>query len=281
MYNAPVEWTLIVAFASLAAGFLGSMMGIGGGVIIVPTLAGFLGVDIRLAVGASLVAVTATSSAAAAAFVRDKLTNVRLAIFLESATTTGAVIGVMVASHAPRRLLALMFIAVLLFAAYNIFRRRHAGHLPVGSGGKWENRLELSSSYVDESTGQEIVYGMRHIPVGWFLMLLAGMMSGMLGIGAGVLKVPTMDAAMGLPAKASSATSNFMIGVTAASGAVTMYFMGYVNPMLAAPVVMGVFLGALAGSRLMPKVKDGRIRLLFVLVLLAAATEMTIKQFKG
>jgi len=276
-----MEWIFIVTITSIAAGFLGSMMGIGGGVIIVPTLAGLLGVDIRLAVGASLVAVTATSSAAATAFIRDNLTNVRLAIFLESATTSGAVIGVIIGSHAPKRLLAILFILILLFAAYNIFRRRHMGHLPVGSGGKWEKKLALSGSYVDESTGQTIDYGMHRIPLGWFLMMLAGMMSGMLGIGAGVLKVPTMDAAMGLPAKASSATSNFMIGVTAASGAVTMYFMGYVNPLLTAPVVMGVFLGSLVGSRLMPKVKDGRIRLLFVLVLLAAAIEMTIKQFKG
>lgn len=276
-----MEWTAIVALASIAAGFLGSMMGIGGGVIIVPTLAGLLGVDIRLAVGASLVAVTATSSAAATAFVRDNLTNVRLAIFLESATTSGAVIGVIVGSHVPKNILAMLFIMVLIFAAYNIFRRRHANHLPVGSGGDWERRLQLSGSYVDESTGQTIDYGMRHIPLGWFFMVLAGMMSGMLGIGAGVLKVPTMDAAMGLPAKASSATSNFMIGVTAASGAVTMYFMGYVNPLLTAPVVMGVFIGSVAGSRLMPKVKDGRIRLLFVIVLLAAALEMVIKQFKG
>lgn len=276
-----MEWLVIVALASIAAGFLGSMMGIGGGVIIVPTLAGLLGVDIRLAVGASLVAVTATSSAAAAAFVRDNLTNVRLAIFLESATTSGAVIGVIIGSHAPRRLLAMLFVGVLLFAAYNIFRRRHAGYLPVGSGGAWERRLNLAATYVDESTGLTIDYGMHRIPLGWGLMVLAGMMSGMLGIGAGVLKVPTMDAAMGLPAKASSATSNFMIGVTAASGAVTMYFMGYVNPLLTAPVVMGVFLGSLAGSRLMPRVKDGRIRLLFIVVLLAAAVEMTIKQFRG
>ena len=276
-----MEWLFIVALTSIAAGFLGSMMGIGGGVIIVPALAGLLGVDIRLAVGASLVAVTATSSAAATAFIRDNLTNVRLAIFLESATTSGAVIGVIIGSQVPRRMLAILFILVLLFAAWNIFRRRHAGHLPVGSGGKWESKLALAGSYVDESTGKTIDYGMRRIPLGWFLMLLAGMMSGMLGIGAGVLKVPTMDAAMGLPAKASSATSNFMIGVTAASGAVTMYFMGYVNPLLTAPVVMGVFLGSLAGSRLMPKVKDGRIRLLFVLILLAAAIEMAIKQFKG
>jgi len=276
-----VEWLFIVALTSIAAGFLGSMMGIGGGVIIVPALAGLLGVDIRLAVGASLVAVTATSSAAATAFIRDNLTNVRLAIFLESATTSGAVIGVIIGSQVPRRMLAILFILVLLFAAWNIFRRRHAGRPPVGSGGKWESKLALAGSYVDESTGKTIDYGMRRIPLGWFLMLLAGMMSGMLGIGAGVLKVPTMDAAMGLPAKASSATSNFMIGVTAASGAVTMYFMGYVNPLLTAPVVMGVFLGSLAGSRLMPRVKDGRIRLLFVLALLAAAIEMAIKQFKG
>ena len=140
--------------------------------------------------------------------------------------------------------------------------------------------MGLAASYRDEAAGREIEYGMRRVPLGWVLMLLAGMMSGMLGIGAGVLKVPTMDAAMGLPAKASSATSNFMIGVTAARGAVTMFFMGYVNPMLTAPVVMGVFLGSLAGSRLMPRVRDERLRLLFVAVLLAAAVEMTLKQFR-
>ena len=269
----------MIFFTSIVAGFFGAMLGIGGGVIIVPTLAGILGVDLKLAIAASLVAVTATSSAAAAAFVKDRLTNVRLAVFLESATTTGAVMGVLIGDFAPRKVLSMLFIGVLLLAAYNIYRRRHASPLPPGSGGWWEERLKLSGSYHDMAERRLVNYGMRRIPLGWLLMLFAGMLSGMLGIGAGVLKVPIMDSAMGLPAKASSATSNFMIGVTAASGAITMYFMGRINPLVAAPVAVGVFLGSFAGSRLMPQVKDNRIRLMFIGILLAAAVQMLRRQF--
>ena len=274
-----MHWTLILFAVSIVAGFISAMLGIGGGVIIVPTLAGILGVDIKLAVGASLVAVTATSSAAAAAFVKDKLTNIRLAIFLESATTTGAVTGVILGTLASRQLLSIIFIIILLLAAVNIYRRRHSRNLPPLSGGWWEKKLKLSGTYYDQAEGKEIAYGMRNIPLGWVLMLFAGLLSGMLGIGAGVLKVPIMDAAMGLPAKASSATSNFMIGVTAASGAITMYFMGRINPYIACPVALGVFLGSFFGSRYMPKVKDNKLRLLFIIVLLAAAFQMARRQF--
>ena len=268
---------VLVAFAgSVLAGALGSLLGLGGGIIVIPMLTLLLGVDIRYAIGASVVSVIATSSGAAAAFVRDGLTNRRVGLLLEMATTTGAVAGAFAAAFIAGQLLYVVFAVVLSYSAVAMFRRRHA-EVPQGMANHpWAERLRLASTY-PEAQGRRIAYHVAGVPLALVLMFIAGIVSGLLGIGSGALKVPAMDLAMRLPIKVSSATSNFMIGVTAAASAGVYFSRGNIVPIVAAPVALGVLLGALLGARAMLRLHSSRIREVFVVVLVVVALQMAAK----
>ncbi len=273
----PLLFTASAFGIAILAGLLGSLVGIGGGIIVVPALTLLFGIDIHYAIGASIVSVIATSSGAAAAYVRERMTNLRVAMALEVATTTGALVGAFIAGMVGGRWLFLIFGAMLGYSAIMMIRKRHeVDHTRVPRD-RLADRLRLHDSYYDESVGQQIHYRVTRTPIGFGLMWIAGVSSGLLGIGSGALKVPAMDLAMGLPIKVSTATSNFMIGVTAAASAGVYFSRGDVNPFVAAPVAVGVLIGATTGSRLLPKLKSRSIRLLFVAILLWISIQMLWK----
>ena len=271
-------FTLIVFVGSLLAGFLGALTGLGGGVVVVPLLTLLLGVDIRYAIGASLVSVIATSSGAAAAYVREGYSNIRIGMFLEVATTLGALLGAYLATRVHTSTIGIVFGLVLLFSAY--FSAREPKGLTAGDKpDALAHRLKLEGSYPTESGEQ--FYRARRVPLGFGMMFGAGTLSGLLGIGSGAVKVLAMDQAMQLPFKVSTTTSNFMIGVTAAASAGIYLSRGFLDPGLAMPVMLGVLAGSLLGARVLVKARVRSIRIVFSVVIVALALEMIWNSIKG
>jgi uncharacterized protein len=270
----PLASTLGLFGVSAGASALGGALGMASGVFIVPILTMFVGVDIHVAIGASIISVIACSCGSAAPFLRGRLTNVRLAIVLETATTLGAASGVLVSGVVPVPVLYAIFAIVLLASAWQMRRRRAVviadGDPPQG----WARRLD--AVYPDRALGRDVAYRVGRLPAGLGLMYAAGLLSALLGIGSGVLKIPAMDTALRLPIKVSSATSNFMIGVTAAASAGAYFMRGAIHPEIAGPVALGSVAGALLGARLLMVVSADKLRLFFVAVLLALAVQMSL-----
>src|SRR3954470_23911126 len=268
-----VVWAL---FASYLAGLLGSLLGLGGGIIIIPVLTLWLHIDIRYAIGASIVSVIATSSGAAASYVRDRLTNMRVAMVLELATTSGALTGAYLAGLLSARWLYIIFGVVLGYSSLVMIRKLSNPEFEsvVAKPAPWADYLRLHGSYYDERLGREIVYRVVSTRIGLGLMYVAGAISGLLGIGSGALKVPAMDLAMHMSIKVSTATSNFMIGVTAAASAGVYFMRGEIDPFIAAPVAVVVLIGAILGSKLLGKTKSSVIRIGFVAVLIWISIQM-------
>ena len=266
--------TLVLLLGSLLAGFLGSLSGLGGGMVIIPLLVLGLDVDIHYAIGTSLIAVIATSTATSCAYVKEGYSNVRIGIFLETATTVGALCGVAIGSMLPKTSLTLILAAFLFYTAYNSFTQS-----PIDIEGlpldKMATKLKLNGDYPLNGGYQK--YSAHNVPWGYFLMFIAGNIYGVLGLGAGVLKVVAMDQVMKLPFKVSTTTSNFMIGVTAAASAGLYIGMGYIDPVLTVPVVIGVTFGSFIGARLLPGANTQVLRRLFALLIVAIAIQMFIK----
>jgi uncharacterized membrane protein YfcA len=273
-----LAFSLLVALGSFAGGLLGALTGLGGGIIVVPMLTLLFGVNLRYAIGASLVAVIATSSGAAAAYVREGYTNLRIGILLEVATTVGALAGAVLSGHIPTRWLGVMFGVVLLFTAYRSLRGRDE-HVPADHDDRWARRLRLASDYPTPDGRQS--YGVEAVPTGFSIMLGAGMLSALLGIGSGVVKVLAMDQAMRLPFKVSTTTSNFMIGVTAAASAGIYLHEGYIEPRIAWPVMLGVLAGAMLGARFLQRARVAWLRRLFTVVVIVLAAQMLYKGVTG
>ena len=271
------EFTPIVFVAALLAGFIGSLTGLGGGVIVTPVLTLFLHVDLRYAIGASLVSVIATSSGAAATYVREGFSNIRIGMLLEVATTLGALFGAFLGTHISTRILSVVFGLILLQAAWTT-ARTHKTPKPVPPDPLGE-KLRLNSSF-HTSQGEE-AYAVRRVKTGFGLMFGAGTISGLLGIGSGSLKVIAMDQAMQIPFKVSTATSNFMIGVTAAASASLYLSRGYVSPPIAMPVMLGVLGGSMLGTRYLSRLSVPLLRRIFAVVVGAMAIEMTISGIRG
>ncbi len=262
--------------ASIIAGLLGSLVGLGGGVLIVPLLTLAFGFPISLAIGASIISVIATSSGAAAAYVRDHLTNLRVGMFLEIATTTGAITGAFLAGLLAPQLLFIIFGVILLISAAPLIFKI-GEELPSGvKNDRWAKWLRLSGSYPDQYLGREVSYEVTRTPLGMGMMYVAGLISGLLGIGSGTFKVIAMDTLMRLPMKVSTTTSNFMIGVTAAASAGIYFSRGDIAPLVAAPVALGVLLGALLGARLLVHLSNKTLRLIFLPLIILAALEMVL-----
>ncbi len=262
---------------SVLAGIVGALAGLGGGVLIVPLLTIGFGVDIRYAIGASVISVIATSSGAAAAYVRDRITNLRIGMFLELATTTGAICGAFLATLFAPAGLSILFGLVLAISVLPLIAKL-GEELPAGVvNDSWARRLRLSGQYYDAVLGRVVSYQVKRVPLGVAMMWLAGLISGLLGIGSGTFKVLAMDTAMRLPMKVSTTTSNFMIGVTAAASAGIYFSRGYVHPLIAAPVALGVLAGAWLGSRLLVRLRNTTLRKLFVPIMLVIAVQMVLK----
>lgn len=273
-----LELSGILAAASFLAGFLGALSGLGGGVVIVPLLVLVFGVDIHYAMGASLVSVIATSSGAAAAYVREGISNVRIGMFLEIATTLGAIVGAILASGSPTRLLAVIFGLVLLYSAGMSIRRRKPS-VRENPPDRIAGFLRLDGAMPDN--GQLVPYRTRRVPLGFGLMFGAGTLSGLLGIGSGAVKVLAMDEAMQIPFKVSTTTSNFMIGVTAAASAGIFLSRGYIHPALVMPVTLGVLAGAVLGARFLKRARVKTIRVIFAVVIATLGAEMIYNAFTG
>ena len=269
-------FVFILFAGALVAGFLGSLTGLGGGVVIVPLLTVGLGVDIRYAVGTSLVAVIATSSGAAAAYVREGITNLRIGMFLETATTLGAIGGAALAALLPPYSLMILFGIVLLYSGFVSYKNRKEETMPLKRPRNNKNelveKLQLDG-YFPSSSGI-VHYKVFNLGWGYLMMAVAGILSGLLGIGSGAFKVIAMDTIMKLPFKVSSATSNFMIGVTAAASAGVYLTRGYIDPVLSMPVVLGVLLGSLIGAKTLMKSKTKSLRIIFAIVISVLAIEM-------
>jgi uncharacterized protein len=266
-------WLLAVA---LGTSMLGGVLGMASGIFIVPVLTLFGSVDIHTAIGASIVSVIVCSCASAAPFLKARLTNIRLAIVLEIATTLGALCGVFLAGLIPTAYLYFIFALILFLSAQQMLaRRRETAATAVAPAGRW-SALTLDSDYPDPVLGRDIHYTVRRLPLGMSLMYAAGLISALLGIGSGVLKIPAMDTALRLPIKVSSATSNFMIGVTAAASAGAYFARGEIVTSVAAPIALGSALGAVLGARILMKVPNAKLRLLFVAVLIVLAVQMML-----
>lgn len=273
-----LELTVLVWCASLLAGFLGALTGMGGGVVLTPILTLAFGIDIRYAIGATLVSVIATSSGAAAAYVREGFSNIRIGMFLEIATTVGAVVGASVALRLPTSAIAVIFGVVLLYSA-SVSSRVEQDQPMEGEPDRISKFFRMDSTYPTAAGSRH--YQVHRVPAGFSLMFVAGIVSGLLGIGSGAVKVLAMDQVMRIPFKVSATTSNFMIGVTAAASAGVYLRRGYIDPGLAMPVMLGVLLGSLWGARILPLTKTRVLRLVFAVVVGALAIEMIYHGLKG
>jgi uncharacterized membrane protein YfcA len=273
-----LEFSALVGLGSLLAGFLGALTGLGGGVVVIPMLALLFHVDIRYAIGASLVSVIATSSGAAAAYVREGYSNIRIGMFLETATTVGAIVGAAIALHVSGGAIAIVFGLVLLYSAFlsGGDRTEQGEHLPPT---KLATRLRLNGSYPNADGMQS--YNVRGVPAGYSLMFGAGVLSGLLGIGSGAIKVLAMDQAMKIPFKVSTTTSNFMIGVTAAASAGLYLARGYIAPGVAMPVMLGVLTGSLIGARVLVRAQVKVLRYVFAAVIAVLGIEMIFNGVTG
>ncbi|HKD74427.1 MAG TPA: sulfite exporter TauE/SafE family protein [Ktedonobacterales bacterium] len=283
---------LFIAAVSVIAGAIGSLLGLGGGVVVIPILTLVLQIDIHLAIGASIVSVIATSSGAAATFVRDRLTNLRVGMFLEIATTIGAISGAFISGLLLGNALFIIFALVLVYSIYPMSRRMIAerrlsrrqtaaearpANVPDEQPDRIATALGFEGSYYDPAAKREITYRLRRVPLGFAFMYIAGIASGLLGVGGGIFKVPAMDIAMGMPIKTSSATSTFMIGATAAASAGIYFLRGNINPVIAAPVALGVLVGSLIGTRLLERLAGDRVRMVFIVVIALTSVQMFLR----
>lgn len=273
-----LEFTTLIWLGSLIAGFLGSLTGLGGGVVIVPLLSLVFGVDIRYAIGASLVSVIATSSGAAAAYVREGFSNIRIGMFLEVATTLGALVGASIAARISPAAIAVVFGMILIYSSFLSSRPRT--DIPADQQpNPLATLLKMDSTY--PSAKGKVPYRVRGVPGGFGLMFIAGTLSGLLGIGSGAVKVLAMDQIMRIPFKVSTTTSNFMIGVTAAASAGVYLNRGYIDPGIAMPVMLGVLVGSLLGARVLASTRTRVLRIVFGGVIFLLGIEMIYNGFAG
>jgi uncharacterized membrane protein YfcA len=273
-----LSFSLAICVTSMLAGFLGALTGLGGGVVIVPVLCLLFKIDLHYAIGASLVSVIATSSGAAAAYVRDGYSNIRIGMFLEVATTLGALLGAYLVAKISANWIGVLFGVVLLYSAWASMHQSAAVPKNVQKDAL-AARLNLRGSYPVQGGKED--YIAEHVPTGFGIMFVAGTLSGLLGIGSGAVKVLAMDQVMKLPFKVSTTTSNFMIGVTAAASAGVYLSRGYILPELAMPVMLGVLVGSLAGSRVLIRAEVRTLRWVFAVVIVALGAEMMFNGFTG
>lgn len=266
---------------AILAGVVGSILGLGGGIVVTPALTLLFGVDINHAIGASIISVIATSSGSAIAYLRDRITNLRVGMFLEIATTVGAITGAFIGALVAPKFLYFIFAILLLYSAYAMVKKGKEEvptNVPLHPVAE---KLGLQGEYYDKAMGKKVSYNVDRVYEGFGVMYGAGVISGLLGIGSGSFKVMAMDVFMKMPLKVSTATSNFMMGVTAAASAGIYFLRGDIIPIISAPVALGVLVGAMAGSRIMQRMKSKTIRKLFVPVMIYVAFQMIYQGWRG
>ena len=267
---------------AVLAGFLGSLVGLGGGIIITPALTILFGFDIKYAIGASIVAVIATSSGSAIAFVKDHVSNMRVGMLLEVFTTAGGVVGALMAGVFSSKLLYIFFSLIQLNSFYGMLKKtglitKVKKEEEIIENDKYADKYKLNSTYYDKATGETVKYNVTNVPQGSLVMFGAGFASGLLGIGSGAFKVVALDTYMKLPIKVSTATSNFMMGVTATASALIYFFNGTINPVVAAPIAIGTLIGSRTGAKVMQRLDAKYIRYIFLPILLFTIINMLLK----
>ncbi|MGC8497824.1 MAG: sulfite exporter TauE/SafE family protein [Thermoplasmata archaeon] len=283
MYNIGLVYFLLILITSVCAGMLGAMAGLGGGILIVPFLTVLLNVNVDYAIGASIIAVIATSSGSAYAYVREKVSNIRIGTFLVLFTVPGAILGAVIEGFTQPKYLFIVFGLIMfisIFAMYKKLKEKEDID-PVVKEDKLADRLKLHSKYYDTRLKREIKYKVQHVKEGSLVMFFAGVASGLLGIGSGAFNVLGLDMIMKLPIKVSTTTSNFMIGITAAASAGIYFLRGDVDPFIAAPVAIGVLIGAMGGARILLRIKGNTIRVVFLAILFVMGVDMIIKGIGG
>ena len=273
-----ILFTVIVLIGAFFAGLVGSLTGLGGGVIIIPLLTLALGVDIHYAIGASIISVIATSSGSAAAYVKEGITNIRIGMFLEVATTISAIIGAIVTVFINPSYIAVIFGLILLFSAAMMLRKK-IDRSDNDTSGKLPVFFKLNGTYPTEFGLKK--YAVHNVIGGFLMMFIAGIVSGLLGIGSGALKVVAMDNVMRIPFKVSTTTSNFMMGVTAAASAIVYLHRGQIDPAIAMPVTIGVIFGATLGAKILVKTKTDKLKVIFAVVVIFLALQMIYKGLTG
>lgn len=271
-------FTIIVLIGAFMAGLVGSLTGLGGGVIIIPLLTLVLGVDIHYAIGASIISVIATSSGSAAAYVKEGITNIRIGMFLEVATTISAIIGAVITVYINPSYIAVIFGIILLFSAAMMVRKK-VDRSNNDTSGKLAVFFKLNGTYPTEEGLKN--YAVHNVIGGFLMMFVAGIVSGLLGIGSGALKVIAMDNIMRIPFKVSTTTSNFMMGVTAAASAVVYFHRGQIDPGIAMPVTIGVLLGATTGSKILVRTQTDKLKIVFAIVVAFLALQMIYNGLSG
>ncbi len=274
-----LTFSILLLIISYLAGLLGALTGLGGGVVLIPVLVLLFHVNIHYAMGASLISVIATSSGTAIAYLREGYTNIRIGMFLEVGAVIGALVGAILVTIIPSGFIAIIFGLVLLFSAYLTWKRKEEIEAPSQSSHSWAIFLRLHGSH-PTADGYK-AYNVQNVPLALAIMTMAGGLSGLLGIGSGALKVLAMDQAMRLPYKVATTTSNFIIGITAAVSAGVYFSNGYIDPGLTFPVMIGVLLGAFMGAKILAKIHNSRLRIIFSIVVFGLALEMIYKGFTG
>jgi hypothetical protein len=279
--NDLINSILILAGVGLFAGIFGAIFGIGGGMIVTPIMTIALGLDIKYAIGASVISVIATSSGASIAYLKDDMLNLRVAMFLEIATTVGAILGAILTGVLPAKVLYVLFGMLLIFSSWNMLHKLRASKEEVENTipDELSEKLELNSTYYDQANQKQVDYKVSNVPGGFTMMFGAGLASGLLGVGSGAFKVIAMDTIMKMPLKPSSATSNLMMGVTAAASATVYFFNGSIKPEIAAPLAIGILVGATIGSRIMQHLQAKLLRKIFIPVLFLIGLQMFLKGF--
>lgn len=272
---------MIMLIVGIAVGILGSILGIGGGMIITPVLTLGFGLDIKYAIGASIIAVIATSSGATIAYLKDNVLNLRVAMFLEIATSIGAIMGALLTGVIRPVFLYLLFGLLLFFSGANMVRKLWGKQVQTNadSDDPIAKKLKLNGSYYDKNLHKQVDYKVTNVPSGITIMFGAGIASGLLGIGSGAFKVIAMDTFMKMPLKPSSSTSNLMMGVTAAASATIYFFNGSILPQIAVPMALGIIVGAAVGSRVMQIMPARMLRMIFIPILLYLGLQMILKGF--
>lgn len=272
------EFSGLLLIISYFAGILAALTGLGGGVVLIPVLVLLFHINIHYAMGAALISVIATSSGSAAAFLKEGFINLRIGIFLELGAVTGAICGALATAYLPISVIEILFGCVLLFSAYLSWFREEAHDLNIKTSHPWAVKLKLMGSYPTKTGMQP--YAVQQVPTALSLMTIAGALSGLLGIGSGAIKVLAMDQAMRLPYKVATTTSNFIIGITAATSAGIYFAHGYIDPGLTFPVMLGVFAGALTGARLLVKAKTKNLRIVFSVLIALMGIQMIYRGFQ-
>jgi uncharacterized membrane protein YfcA len=274
-----IAFSGLLLFFSFAAGLLGALTGLGGGIVIIPVLVLLFHINIHYAMGASLISVIATSSGTTAAYMREGYTNLRIGMFLEVAAVVGAFFGALLIAMVSKTFLTVVFSLVLFFSAY-LTIKRNEDHEQYDHSHPWAIKLKLDSTYPSKN-GETIPYHVQNVPIAFFIMGVAGILAGLLGIGSGAMKVLAMDQALCLPYKVATTTSNFMIGITAAVSAGIYFTHGYIIPSIAFPVLIGVIAGAFFGAKLLPHINNRALRIIFSIAICFIGLQMLYNALIG